>query len=169
MDHTLVIPQDLEGCQNLVRGLWSLQIELSETCQSLRASQEKLQQQNEELQLTIKYLLRQKYGRHSERFVESPGQLHFDFGDDSDPSMVSAAEQDPIIQEFLVRRRKGGRKPRNEKLPDHIERRTKRIEPQLPPGVRLEDCVLIGIDVVEILELDRPQLWVQRIEYPKYK
>jgi transposase len=170
MDDTLVIPQDLEGCQNLVRGLWSLQIELSETCQSLRASQEKLQQENEELQLTIKYLLRQKYGRHSERFVESPGQLHFDFGDDdSDPSIVSAAEQDPIIQEFLVRRRKGGRKPRNEKLPDHIERRTKRIEPQLPPGVGLEECVLIGIDVVEILELDRPQLWVQRIEYPKYK
>ncbi len=170
MDETLVIPQDLEGCQSLVRRLLSLHVELSKTCESLRTSHEKLDQENAEMQLTIKYLLRQRYGRRSERFVESPAQLHFDFGDDdSDPSIVSAAEQDPIIQEFVVRRRKGVRKPRHEKLPDHLERRTRRIEPQLPPGVRLEDCVLIGIDVVEILELDRPELWVERFEYPKYK
>ena len=169
MDETLVIPQDLEACQRLVRQLLSVHVELTNTCESLRASQETLQQENEELQLTVKYLLRQKYGRRSERFVEANGQLHFDFGDDdSDPSLISAAEQDPMIQEFVVRRRKG-RKRRNEKLPDHLERRTQRIEPQLPPGVRLEDCVLIGIDIVEILELDRPELWVERFEYPKYK
>ena len=51
----------------------------------------------------------------------------------------------------------------------HVERRTERIEPELPEGIRPEDCELIGIDVVEIMEFDRPQLWVRRMEYPKYK
>ncbi|MEK7753406.1 MAG: IS66 family transposase, partial [Acidobacteriota bacterium] len=75
---------------------------------------------------------------------------------------------DPIIQEFVVRRRQGV-KQRSENLPDHLERRTERIEPTLPQGIRLEDCVLIGVDVVEILEIERAELWVRRIEYPKYK
>ena len=85
-----------------------------------------------------------------------------------DPSIVSAAQQDPLIQEFVVRRRQGGR-PRNEQLPDHLERRTERIEPALPEGIQLADCVLIGVDEVEILELEHAEVWVRRIEYPKYK
>jgi hypothetical protein len=44
-----------------------------------------------------------------------------------------------------------------------------RIEPELPEGVRREDCELIGVEVVEILDFDRPNLWVRRLEYPKYK
>ena len=27
----------------------------------------------------------------------------------------------------------------------------------------------LGVDVVEILEFERPKLWVRRLEYPKYK
>ncbi|MEK7995835.1 MAG: transposase, partial [Planctomycetota bacterium] len=171
MDEVLVIPDDLEACQRLLRELLSAHVELSRTCESLRASQEQLERENQEQQLTIKTLLRQLYGRRSERFVEGRGQQHFDFGDDAflgDPSIVSAAQQDPIIQEFVVRRRRGVR-PRNEQLPDHLERRTERIEPTLPEGIQLADCVLIGVDVVEILEIERAELWVRRIEYPKYK
>lgn len=48
----------------------------------------------------------------------------------------------------------------------HFERRTERIEPKLPDGVRPEDCELIGVDVVEILEFDRPRLWVRRWSIP---
>ena len=171
MDEVLVIPDDLEACQRLLRELLSAHVELSRTCESLRASQEKLEQENQEQQLTIKALLRQLYGRRSERFFEGRGQQHFDFGDEAflgDPSIVSAAQQDPIIQEFVVRRRQGV-KPRSEKLPDQLERRTERIEPTVPEGIQLEDCVLIGVDVVEVLEIDRAELWVRRIEYPKYK
>ncbi|OHB80895.1 MAG: hypothetical protein A2W31_02585 [Planctomycetes bacterium RBG_16_64_10] len=175
MDDTLVIPQDLEGCQRLLHELLSAHVELSKTCESLRASQEKLQQENEELQLTIKHLCRQLYGRRSERFVEGSGQQHLDFGDEPsgvpDPSILSAlseAEGRPLFEEIVVRRRRG-RKPRSEKLPDHLERRTERIEPQLPDGVRREDCAVIGIDVVEVLEFQRGKLWVRRFEYPKYK
>ena len=50
-----------------------------------------------------------------------------------------------------------------------MERRTERIEPILPDGIGPKDCEQIGVDVVEIMEFDRPRLWVRRIEYPKYK
>jgi len=39
----------------------------------------------------------------------------------------------------------------------------------LPEGVKPEDCELLGTDIVEILHFTRPGLWVQRLEYPKYK
>ena len=171
MHDARAIPQDLESCQRQLHEAWALHAELSETCTTLQCEEEKLRQENEELQATIKHLLRQLYGRRSERCVEGAGQQHLDFGDDdlSDPSIISAAQQDPVIEEFLVRRRKGGRKPRSERLPDHVERRTERIEPQLPEGIRLEDCELIGVDVVEIPEYQRGKLWVRRVEYPKYK
>jgi len=66
-----------------------------------------------------------------------------------------------------MRRRR--RRARSGRFPEHLERRTERIEPTLPEGIGPEDCEQIGVDVVEILEFERPQLWVRRIEYPKYK
>lgn len=173
MHDARAIPQDLESCQRQLQEAWALHAELSETCTTLQNQDDKLRQENEELQATINHLLHQLYGRRSERFVEGHGQQHLDFGDDdtspSDPSVISAAPQDPVIEEILVRRRKGNRKPRNEKFPAHLERRTQRIEPELPEGIRLEDCELIGIDVVERGEFQRGKFWVRRIEYPKYK
>ena len=139
MDEVLVIPDDLETCQRLLRELLSAHVEWNATCESLRVRLEKLEQENQEQELTIKALLRQLYGRRSERFVEGRGQQHFHFGDEpllGDPSIVSAAQQDPILQEFVVRRRQGVRQ-RSEKLPDHLERRTQRIEPRLPEGIQL--------------------------------
>jgi transposase len=173
MHDARAIPQDLESCQRQLQEAWALHAELGETCTTLQYEGETLRQEKEELQATIQHLLHQLYGRRSERFVEGAGQQHLDFGDDdspaSDPSVVSAAPQDPVTEEFLVRRRKGARKPRTEQFPAHLERRTLRIEPELPAGIRLEDCQLIGIDVVEQAEYQRGKLWVRRIEYPKYK
>jgi hypothetical protein len=165
------IPEDRESCQRLLREAWTFQIELTSTCENLQSNQRQLEQENEELQLRIQYLLRQMYGRRSERFLEGRGQQHFDFGDDNfldDPTIISAAKQEPAVQEFVVRRRLG-RKQRSEKLPDNLERRTQRFEPNLPTGVQLEQCVMIGLDVVEVLEWDRGKPWVKRFEYPKYK
>jgi hypothetical protein len=69
---------------------------------------------------------------------------------------------------FLNRRRD---RPRSEELPAHLERRTERIEPTLPADCRFQlcDCRLIGIDVVENQDCEPLQLFVHRIEYPKYK
>ena len=171
MDEVLVIPDDLETCQRLLRELLSAHVEWNATCESLRVRLEKLEQENQEQQLTIKALLRQLYGRRSERFVEGLGQQHFDFGDEAfpgDPSIVSAAQQDPIIQEFVVRRRQGVRQ-RSEKLPDHLERRTQRIEPRLPEGIQLEDCVLIGVERGGNSGDRARNYGCERIEYPKYR
>ena len=169
MQDARVIPDDLASCQRLLQEAWSTQTELTNTCTTLQGSHEKQQQKIEELQATVNHLLHQLYGRRSERFIEGQGQQHFDFGDDcSDPTIVSAADEDPVIQEYLVRRR-NGRKPRSEKLPDHLERVTTRFEPKLPPGIELADCTLLGVDVVEVMEHRRGKPWVRRFEYPKYK
>lgn len=164
-----MIPEDLASCQRLLQQAWSTEIELTDTCTTLQSNQETLRQENEELQATVQHLLRQMYGRRSERYVEGQGQQHFEFDTEpADPSIISAVNEDPIIQEMLVRRRKN-RKRRSEKLPEHLERRIERIEPALPEGIRREDCQPLGVDVVEVPEFRRGKLWVRRIEYPKYK
>jgi transposase len=124
------------------------------------------------LQLTIKRLLHQLYGRRSERLVVAPGQLSLNFDDgqplESDPSIVSALQEPEVVEGYLVHRRRH-RERRSEQLPEHLERRSERIEPRLPAGVTLADCQPIGVDVVELLEFERGKLWVRRLEYPKYK
>ena len=67
------------------------------------------------------------------------------------------------------RRRRRRKKPLSGRFPEHLPRRTERIEPTLPEGLQREDCEFLGVDVVEILDFDRPNLWVRRLEYPKYK
>jgi len=180
MLETLDIPDDLETCQRLLRELAEAHArlqrvyeELLDTCASVQDSQQKLQQERDELQLTIQRLLHQLYGRRSERRKEGRGQQHLDFGDADttvvDLSIVSAASDEEVISEYVVRRRQRRPRPHSEQLPEHLERRTMRLEPVLPAGVKVEDCELIGVDVVEVLEFDRAKVWVRRIEYPKYK
>ncbi len=74
MQDVRVIPQDLESCQQLLQTAWAEQTELTDACNILQTEQEKLRQSNEELQATIQYLMRQMYGRRSERCVEGQGQ-----------------------------------------------------------------------------------------------
>jgi transposase len=180
MHEALLIPDDLEACQQLLRELAQayaqlrrVHEELLGTCTSMQDAQQTLQQERDELQLTIQRLLHQLYGRRSERWQDTPGQQHLNFGDEPgsepDPSILSAARDEEFIAEYLVRRRQRQRQPRSEQLPEHLERRTERIEPTLPPGVKLEDCQPLGVDVVETLQYDRAKVWVRRIEYPKYK
>jgi transposase len=180
MLETLHIPDDLEACQQLVRELMQaysqlerVNQELLEMCANIEDSQQKLKQERDELQLTIKRLMHQLYGRRSERWKEGEGQKHLDFGDVDttvvDMSIVSAVNEEDVVTEHVVRRHRGPKRPRNEQLPEHLERRPERVEPTLPPGVKIEDCAWIGMDVVEVLEFDRAKMWVRRIEYPKYK
>ena len=180
MLETLHIPDDLETCQRLLRELAEAHSqlervyrELLETCANIQDSQQKLEQERDELQLTIKRLMNQLYGRRSERRKEGEGQKHLDFGDVDttvvDMSIVSAADEEEVATKHVVRRRQHPKRPRNEQLPEHLERRIERMEPTLPPGVKVEDCEWIGMDVVEVLEFSRAKMWVRRIEYPKYK
>jgi transposase len=178
MSETLIIPDDLETCQQLLRELWEahrrlqqIHAELLATCTSMQDSQEKLQQEKATLEETIKSLMHRLYGRRSERLPSSPDQLPLDFGEGEPIEVVPDVSADEaIVEEYQQKRRRRRRKkPLSGRFPDHLPRRTERIEPELPAGVQREDCELIGVDVVEILDFDRPNLWVRRLEYPKYK
>ena len=173
------LPEDLETCQQRLRALTEdharllrTHEELLDVCASLQESQRKCEQERDELRLALQRLTRQMYGRRSERWRATAGQGMLDFGADdatlADPAVVSAASEEEFL-EYQVRRRPRTPRPRSEQLPAHLERRTMRIEPTLPAGFRLEDCELIGVDVVEVLEFGRASLWVRRYEYPKYK
>ena len=180
------LPDDLETCQQqlrelhqahchlqeLYRRLQEVHEELLSTCTSMQDSQSKLEQEKETLEQTIKELMQRLYGRRSERMKYSPDQKSLDFADGDPIEVVPDLTEDEVFveeQQEKRRRRQRRQKKSGGRFPDHLERRTQRIEPELPAGVTPEDCELIGVDVVEILEFERPQLWVQRLEYPKYK
>ena len=144
--------------------------ELLDTCTSIQELQQKLEQEKVELEQTIKELMNRLYGRRSERHQVSPDQLPLDFGEgDVVEVEPDVTEDEEFVADHEKKKRRRKRKKRGGRFPDHLERRTERIEPILPDGIGPEDCEQIGVDVVEIMEFDRPRLWVRRIEYPKYK
>ena len=172
------LPDDLETCQQQLRELLAAHRRLQEiyeellaTCTSMQGSQAKLEQEKETLEQTIKELMQRLYGRRSERRKCSPDQMSLDFAEGDLVEVVPDITEDEVFVEAHQEKRRRGRRRKKSggRFPDHLERRTERIEPELPEGVTPEDCELIGVDVVEILEFERPQLWVQRLEYPKYK
>jgi transposase len=175
----LDIPDDLQACQQLVRDLSAayerlkrVHDELLDTCTSMQDSQLKLEQEKQDLELTINELMKRLYGRRSERHEDSPGQLTLEF--DKDDEAIEAVTDLDQDEEFVAtyqekRRRRRRKKRKSGRFPEHLERRVERIEPKLPDGIRLEDCQVLGIDIVENLEFERPVLWVRRLEYPKYK
>ena len=177
------LPDDLETCQEQLRELHEAHRRLQEshrhlqevheellaTCSSVQDSQLKLEQEKEALEQTIKELMNRLYGRRSERLKCSPDQMSLDFADGDPVEVVPDVSEDEAFVEEHRKKRRRRRKKSGGRFPDHLQRRTERIEPELPEGVGREDCELIGVDVVEILEFERPQLWVRRLEYPKYK
>ncbi len=178
MLETQQLPDDLETCQQMLRELSAtherlrqVYQELLDTCTSMQESHQKLEEEKAELEQTINELMNRLYGRRSERHIPSPDQLPLDFGEEDVVPIVPDVTED---EEFVTdhernKKRRRKRKKSSGRFPDHIERRTERIEPTLPEGIRPEDCELIGVDVVEMLEFERPRLWVRQIEYPKYK
>lgn len=164
------IPDDLTACQQLLREFVA-KLHVSEThCEQAYATGQDLHakllavtRERDELKLTIEHLMQRLYGRRSERHAASPDQLHLDFGD------LPAQQETPApeFEEVTIRRRKGPKaaKPRNEDLPEHLERREEVVD--LPESER-EGLVQIGKDVTERLEFDRPKPWVRRIIRPKY-
>lgn len=174
MLESLDIPDDLASCQQLLRELFDahrrlqqIYDELLATCTNMQDSQCKLRQEKEELEQTIKELMHRLYGRRSERHMAD--QLSLDFGEGEPVEVIPDVTDDETFVAEHEAKKKRRKKKRSGQFPDHLERRVERIEPVLPDGVRPEDCDLIGVDVVEVLDFERPRLWVRRLEYPKYK
>ena len=161
------LPGDLDACHALI-------LELARALTAAQSSREELSHELQAVQAYLQRLLKQIYGRRSERSLD-PNQQAFDFGDNPearDALAEAAAEAEQIIQEYTVRRavRKQAAAPRQEKFPEHLPRVDVLVD--APEAQRQcpehGDRRLIGYDVTETLKFERPKLWVQRTKYAKY-
>jgi hypothetical protein len=113
------IPTDLDACQSLI-------LEQARALLDMQKSTEDQSNKIVELELQIDKLIKHLYGPKSERSVDDPNQLTLNFGDDEqskDAIADAVIEAEKIVQEFTVRREITKKnKPRNEQLPDHLER-----------------------------------------------
>jgi transposase len=192
------IPDDLQACQALLEQLLAkveaqngtiathtrtIDAHLH-TIESHARTIDELQKEKEELKLTVVELLQRAFRRRSERYLADPNQLRLDFGDtpeaaDAAEGLAEAIGECEAIDECEaigeqtapqpVRRRRP-RKARREKLPEHLPR----YEVEAPTPDEVTNCPqhgprkLIGYDVTETLELERPKLRVRVTKYPKY-
>jgi transposase len=174
MDRLTPLPEDLAACQALLRQQ-VYTIESHElTIAELQRRQEELEREKQELHLAFAELLQRAFQRRSERYLEDPSQLTLDFpnSEDAAAGLAAAIEEaetglQQTIPEHTRRRRL---KPRQEKLPDHLPRYE--VEAAVPDEVKHcpthGERKIIGYDVVETLEFERPKLRVRRTKYPKY-
>jgi transposase len=160
------LPQGIAACHVLIA-------ELSSSISELHDDKVELTRENEELKLTITRLLLQLQGHRRERFVDDPNQTKLDLGDDPEAQEALAeavAEAEKIVQEYAARRTLKPQRPRNEKLPDHLER----YEVTLPVPEEVATCPehgprkQIGEDRIETLEFQRPKLRVRVTVMPKF-
>jgi transposase len=154
------MPTDLAGCHTLIEQL---------TCTVAT-----LHRAKEELELAFVELMRRAFRNRSERYINDPNQLRLDLKDTDDAAdaaegLACAVEESGQAVKAHTRRRPG-RKPRNEALPEHLPRYE--VEGSVPEDVT--HCpehgarTLIGYDSVETLEYERPKLRVRVTKYPKY-
>src|SRR5436189_1240696 len=166
------LPPDVSACHALIAAKDALLVEQTTVILGLQSSRDQLSQENEELNLAIQKLLAQLRGHRRERH-EDPAQQQLDFGQDAaaaDGLADAAAEQAEACEEITVRRRIKSRRPRSEQLPEHLPRYE--VTAEIPPAE--QHCAehgtrqIIGYDVTQTLEFERPKLRVRVTKYPKF-
>ena len=168
------IPQDLPGCQALIRELFATIAQQQETVvEQARLLIEK--------QARIEQLVQEKFTRRSERYKADPNQLVLDFP--GTPGIESIAEglADAVVEEVEASevaehpavpatRPRRSRQRRQENLPEGLPRREVVVE--VPESVRCcpthGERVRIGEDVTETLVFVPAELYVERRVFPKY-
>jgi transposase len=139
----------------------------------LKDNNNRLDEKVIELNLTIEKLLKQLYGRKSERCIDGVGQLLLDLGEEVTPEVVSALEEAIRDAEQIVQDSEQEKQKRRSKRPVKDDRK---FPPHLPrydriidlPEDRREGLKFIGYDEVETLELIRSELRVRVNKYAKY-
>jgi transposase len=139
----------------------------------LKENHDRLGVKVNELNLKIELLLKQLYGRKSERRLVAVGQLLLDLGEEATPEVVNALEEAFREAERIVEDandKKKNRRPKpprksDRKFPEHLPRYEKVVD--LPQAQR-EGLKFIGYDEVESLELVRAELRVRVTKYAKY-
>lgn len=169
---SLAMPNDLGACHALIQEQSYLNESLSQAITELRNRNQQLEQEQQELKLTITELLQRAFARRSERYLHDPHQLQIDFGDTLDAAEAARglaeaiAESGRRVKEHVRRKKRG---PRSEELPAHLPRYE--IEAEVPDEVKHcpehGERKIIGYDSVETLEFERPKLRVRVTKYPK--
>ena len=138
----------------------------------LKADNDKLSEENVELNLRLEKVLRQLLGRRSERRTDGEGQLFLDLGEEAMPEVKSALEEaireaDQLVQAAEDAKKNRKRKPsqNDRKFPEHLPRVEQIID--LPQEQR-EGLKFIGYDEIETLRWIRPKLEVLLRKYAKY-
>lgn len=113
------------------------------------------------LQQQLEQLLRNTYGRKSERYVADPSQgaLPFDI-----PSSVEPEEQKETITYTREKKSATSKHKGRLPLPDHLER----VDIIVPPSEDTAGLVKIGDEITEQLECEPGKLFVKRFIRPKY-
>lgn len=169
MTGELLIPNDLAGCQALIA-------ELATTVAAQKQTIAVLNQKSEEQLLRIAELLRQAFQKHRERYLEDPNQLTLDFGEGVSDAAAGLADAVVEAKQFTqeipgyTRRTNVPKKPRNEQLPAHLERRevTAEVSESLRFCPTHGERMIIGHDYQETLMFEQPRLWVKRLAIPKF-
>ena len=169
MASDLLLPNDLAGCQALIA-------EMAKTVAAQEQTITTLMQKSLEQQLRIVELLRLAFQKQRERYLDDPSQLKLDFGEgvsDAADRLADAVEDaKQATQEIAAHTRRTSRpkKPRNEQLPAHLERRN--VTAEVPEAMRFcpthGERRIIGYDYQEKLIFEQPQLWVERLAIPKF-
>ena len=170
----ITFPKDLVGSHALIEQLACTVDSQHNTIDSQSHTIDELRREKQELKLALVELLQRAFRRRSERYINDPNQLRLDFKDTDDAAdaaegLAQAVEESGRPVKAHTRRRPG-RKPRNEALPDHLPRYE--VEANVPEDVqhcpRHGERTLIGYDSVESLVFRRPELRVRVTKYPKY-
>ena len=149
------------------------------TIERLHRQNQELEREKQELQLAFAELLQRAFRRRSERYLENPDQLRIDFGNDEAAADAAAGlseaideSQAAVATEQTVREhtRRKRLKPRQDRLPEHLPRYE--VEASAPDEVKHcplhGERKLIGYDLLETLEFERPKLRVRVTKFPKY-
>jgi len=174
-DNNLLVQELLQERDELFQKLCRLQKINEDTLGGLEAQNKELSSEVAQKDQEIKKLtdqlawFRQKYfSKSSEKFIkEDPNQRKLDFdGLEILPEEVTAVKDaDKQIAEYerrkVVREKK---KPVRLPIPEGLRREIEVIEPE---GLQA-DWVRIGVEVTEVLEHKPGELYVRRIERPKY-
>ena len=158
------IPDDLEGCQAVIRTQAVLLAAQSKQLEELGLEMEKLR----------KLLSHFVNGHRSEkRIITAPDQnwLPFENSEEFQAARAEAeAQAAAMIQSYTVDRKAQSKKPRDDSLPSHLRR-----EEQIIDGdAAQQTCTthgertIIGYDTTETLVYQRPELYVRVKKFPKY-
>jgi hypothetical protein len=155
----ITFPKDLVGSHALIE-------QLACTVHSQTDTIEQLRREKVDLELALAEAIQRAFRHRSERYLNDPNQLLLDLGG-TDDAADAAEGLAQAVQESgrpvkAHTRRRPGRKPRNEALPDHLPRYE--VEANVPEDVqhcpRHGERTLIGYDLVESLVFRRPELRV---------